>query len=386
MEHFDIVIITKNMLAVVIAEHLKRSGFHVAIFQEADVPLTRQETLSMSTVNRHTQSFFKKANLWNAIKKKSIEYSNLIIKEKDTLEYFHLKNTDLHQKYLGHIVKNQDINETIFSNRREDYKIFLSVVFSQINWGEKSAFIVLKNKQIFSAQLVLVIDDSNFSWLRKHTDVSFFHYQKYERKVFAQVETDKPHNFILRQVVSQEGIFTLFPLINPNSSMVSCKIFKEKNMFDIENSERFIPLIFDNIFGSCKVNKYHSEIQQKFLSKKSLVAHRLICINFTEDENQYFYLSQEINSFIVSIDYLISYLKNIRDQGKDFGQFLYLKNYHTASKHANTFNLLHATAFNLLSKTGFKHKKLRELFLKVLNTKFMSKKISAYLTGLDNLS
>lgn len=277
--------------------------------------------------------------------------------------------------YFGYIVENLVIYYALWNKAYQSLDIILLVFveLQQVVWGENEIFLTLKDGSMLTARLVIGADGVNF-WLRNKVDISliFWDYQYYA--LVAIIRTEESYDAVARQVFYGEGILVFLSF----SDSYFCSIVwllsleEAQRMQQVSEDEfnRALNIVFDNRLGLCKVESARQVFLLTGRYARQFVSYRLALVG---DVVYIIYslAGQGVNFGFMDVVELIVELKRLYRQGKDIGQYIYLRRYERSRKYSAALMLVGMQGFrDLFFGINSAKKLLRDIGLKLVDTFF----------------
>ncbi|CSF18910.1 oxidoreductase [Shigella sonnei] len=351
MQSVDVAIVGGGMVGLAVACGLQGSGLRVAVLEQrvpeplaADAP----PQLRVSAINAASEKLLTRLGVWQDIlSRRASCYHGMEVWDKDSFGHISFDDQSMGYSHLGHIVENSVIHYALWNKAQQssDITLLAPAELQQVAWGENETFLTLKDGSMLTARLVIGADGAN-SWLRNKADIPLTFWDYQHHALVATIRTEEPHDAVARQVFHGEGILAFLPLSDPHLCSIVWSLSPEEAQRMQQASEdefnRALNIAFDNRLGLCKV----------------------------ESARQVFPLAgQGVNLGFMDAAELIAELKRLHRQGKDIGQYIYLRRYERSRKHSAALMLAGMQGFrDLFSGTNPAKKLLRDIGLKLADT------------------
>ena len=351
MQSVDVAIVGGGMVGLAVACGLQGSGLRVAVLEQrvpeplaADAP----PQLRVSAINAASEKLLTRLGVWQDIlSRRASCYHGMEVWDKDSFGHISFDDQSMGYSHLGHIVENSVIHYALWNKAQQssDITLLAPAELQQVAWGENETFLTLKDGSMLTARLVIGADGAN-SWLRNKADIPLTFWDYQHHALVATIRTEEPHDAVARQVFHGEGILAFLPLSDPHLCSIVWSLSPEEAQRMQQASEdefnRALNIAFDNRLGLCKV----------------------------ESARQVFPLGgQGVNLGFMDAAELIAELKRLHRQGKDIGQYIYLRRYERSRKHSAALMLAGMQGFrDMFSGTNPAKKLLRDIGLKLADT------------------
>lgn len=256
-------------------------------------------------------------------------------------------------------------------HRLTDITLLAPAELQQVAWGENETFLTLKDGSMLTARLVIGADGAN-SWLRNKADIPLTFWDYQHHALVATIRTEEPHDAVARQVFHGEGILAFLPLSDPHLCSIVWSLSPEEAQRMQQASEdefnRALNIAFDNRLGLCKVESARQVFPLTGRYARQFASHRLALVGDAA-HTIHPLAGQGVNLGFMDAAELIAELKRLHRQGKDIGQYIYLRRYERSRKHSAALMLAGMQGFrDLFSGTNPAKKLLRDIGLKLADT------------------
>lgn len=293
--------------------------------------------------------------------------------------------------HLGHIVENAVVHSALWQRAEQcsDITLLAPAEIQQIAWGENEAFLTLKDGAMLTARLVVGADGAN-SWVRNKADIPLTFWDYNHHALVATIRTAEPHQAVARQVFHGNGILAFLPLSDPYlCSIVWSLSPTEAEAMKIATAEEFnraLSSTFDLQLGLCQLDSERQVFPLTGRYARSFASHRLALVGDAA-HTIHPLAGQGVNLGFMDAAELVSEIRRLHREGKDFGQHLYLRRYERSRKHSAALMLASMQGFRELFAGNNPAKKLlRDVGLKLANTlPGVKPKLVRQAMGLDDL-
>ncbi|WP_284570759.1 FAD-dependent 2-octaprenylphenol hydroxylase [Escherichia coli] len=377
MQSVDVAIVGGGMVGLAVACGLQGSGLRVAVLEQrvpeplaADAP----PQLRVSAINAASEKLLTRLGVWQDIlSRRASCYHGMEVWDKDSFGHISFDDQSMGYSHLGHIVENSVIHYALWNKAQQssDITLLAPAELQQVAWGENETFLTLKDGSMLTARLVIGADGAN-SWLRNKADIPLTFWDYQHHALVATIRTEEPHDAVARQVFHGEGILAFLPLSDPHLCSIVWSLSPEEAQRMQQASEdefnRALNIAFDNRLGLCKVESARQVFPLTGRYARQFAAHRLVLVGDAA-HTIHPLAGQGVNLGFMDAAELIAELKRLHRQGKDIGQYIYLRRYERSRKHSAALMLAGMQGFrDLFSGTNQAKKLLRDIGLKLADT------------------
>ncbi|EET8793958.1 FAD-dependent 2-octaprenylphenol hydroxylase [Escherichia coli] len=377
MQSVDVAIVGGGMVGLAVACGLQGSGLRVAVLEQrvpeplaADAP----PQLRVSAINAASEKLLTRLGVWQDIlSRRASCYHGMEVWDKDSFGHISFDDQSMGYSHLGHIVENSVIHYALWNKAQQssDITLLAPAELQQVAWGENETFLTLKDGSMLTARLVIGADGAN-SWLRNKADIPLTFWDYQHHALVATIRTEEPHDAVARQVFHGEGILAFLPLSDPHLCSIVWSLSPEEAQRMQQASEdefnRALNIAFDNRLGLCKVESARQVFPLTGRYARQFAAHRLVLVGDAA-HTIHPLAGQGVNLGFMDAAELIAELKRLHRQGKDIGQYIYLRRYERSRKHSAALMLAGMQGLrDLFSGTNPAKKLLRDIGLKLADT------------------
>ncbi|WP_024249068.1 FAD-dependent 2-octaprenylphenol hydroxylase [Escherichia coli] len=377
MQSVDVAIVGGGMVGLAVACGLQGSGLRVAVLEQrvpeplaADAP----PQLRVSAINAASEKLLTRLGVWQDIlSRRASCYHGMEVWDKDSFGHISFDDQSMGYSHLGHIVENSVIHYALWNKAQQssDITLLAPAELQQVAWGENETFLTLKDGSMLTARLVIGADGAN-SWLRNKADIPLTFWDYQHHALVATIRTEEPHDAVARQVFHGEGILAFLPLSDPHLCSIVWSLSPEEAQRMQQASEdefnRALNIAFDNRLGLCKVESARQVFPLTGRYARQFAAHRLALVGDAA-HTIHPLAGQGVNLGFMDAAEPIAELKRLHRQGKDIGQYIYLRRYERSRKHSAALMLAGMQGFrDLFSGTNPVKKLLRDIGLKLADT------------------
>ncbi|MFP1773722.1 FAD-dependent 2-octaprenylphenol hydroxylase [Lonsdalea quercina] len=377
MQSFDVVIAGGGMVGLALACGLQGSGLSIAVLEKQPVnaPSSLLELAPrVSAINAASEQLLRKLGVWQTIAAQRISpYNAMSVWDRDSFGSISFNGEETGFSHLGHIIENDVIQQSLWQHaeRARDVTLIAPAALKQVAWGENEAFITLEDGSMLTARLVVGADGAH-SWLRQHADIPLTFWDYGHHALVANIRTQRPHESVARQVFHGDGMLAFLPLSDPHLCSIVWSLPPERAKTLLEapattfNSQ--LAAEFDMRLGLCELESVRQSFPLTARYARSFAAHRLVLMGDAA-HTIHPLAGQGVNLGFMDVAELIAELKRLQAQGKDIGQYLYLRRYERRRKHSAAMMLASMQGFRDLFAGSHPAKKLlRDVGLKLADT------------------
>lgn len=356
MQSVDVAIVGGGMVGLALACGLQGSGLRIAVLEqhipeklEPDAPAA----LRVSAINSASEKLLAHLGVWEAITAlRASRYHAMEVWERDSFGRICFDDRSFGFSHLGHIVENAVVHQALWekAQRCSDILLVAPAQMQQVVWGENEAFLTLKDASMLTARLVVGADGAH-SWLRQQADIPLTAWDYRQQALVATVHTVEPHNAVARQIFYGDGMLAFLPLGDPHlCSIVWSMSSQEAERMRLASPRDFnqaLAVAFDNRLGLCEVQSERAVFPLTGRYARQFAAHRLALVGDAA-HTIHPLAGQGVNLGFMDAAELIAEVRRLHEQGKDIGQYLYLRRYERSRKHSAALMLAGMQGFREL--------------------------------------
>ena len=377
MQSVDVAIVGGGMVGLAVACGLQGSGLRVAVLeQHVPQPLAADAApqLRVSAINAASEKLLTRLGVWSDIvARRACCYHGMEVWDKDSFGRIEFDDQSMGYSHLGHIVENSEIHYALWqkAQRSPDITLLAPADIQQVAWGENEAFLTLKEGAMLTARLVIGADGAN-SWLRNKADIPLTFWDYRHHALVATIRTQEAHGAVARQAFHGEGILAFLPLSDPHLCSIVWSLSPQEaermQQASVEEFNQALNIAFDNRLGLCSVESERQTFPLTGRYARQFAAHRLALVGDAA-HTIHPLAGQGVNLGFMDAAELIDELKRLQRQGKDIGQYLYLRRYERSRKHSAAMMLAGMQGFReLFAGENPAKKLLRDIGLKLADT------------------
>lgn len=377
MQSVDVAIVGGGMVGLAVACGLQGCGLRLAVLEQhlpepqaADAP----PALRVSAINGASERLLSHLGVWSGIiARRASCYHGMEVWDKDSFGQIAFDDSHAGVSHLGHIIENNIIHQALWNKacQLSDINCIAPATIKQIAFGENDAFITLQDGNLLSARLVIGADGAH-SWLRKTANIPLTFWDYRHHALVATIRCAEPHQGIARQVFHGDGILAFLPLSDPHLCSIVWSLPPERAaaMCDAkpETFNRALAVAFDMRLGLCNVESERLCFPLVGRYAQQFAAHRLALVGDAA-HTIHPLAGQGVNLGFMDAAELIAEVRRLHQEGKDIGQYLYLRRYERRRKHSAALMLAGMQGFRELFAGAHPAKKLlRDIGLKLADT------------------
>ncbi|HGY2796085.1 TPA: FAD-dependent 2-octaprenylphenol hydroxylase [Citrobacter amalonaticus] len=377
MQSVDVAIVGGGMVGLAVACGLQGSGLRVAVLEQREpqpLAMDADPALRVSAINAASEKLLTRLGVWSDIvARRASCYHGMEVWDKDSFGRIEFDDQSMGYSHLGHIVENAVIHYALWQKAQQSSDIMLMAPaeLQQVAWGENEAFLTLKDGAMLTARLVIGADGAN-SWLRNKADIPLTFWDYRHHALVATIRTEEAHGAVARQAFHGEGILAFLPLSDPHLCSIVWSLAPEAaermQQLSDEQFNQALNIAFDNRLGLCQVESDRQVFPLTGRYARQFAAHRLALVGDAA-HTIHPLAGQGVNLGFMDAAELVDELKRLHRQGKDIGQYLYLRRYERSRKHSAAMMLAGMQGFReLFAGTNPAKKLLRDIGLKLANT------------------
>ncbi|QMD26611.1 FAD-dependent 2-octaprenylphenol hydroxylase [Citrobacter freundii] len=377
MQSVDVAIVGGGMVGLAVACGLQGSGLRVAVLEQhvlqplaADAP----PQLRVSAINAASEKLLTRLGVWSDIvARRACCYHGMEVWDKDSFGRIEFDDQSMGYSHLGHIVENSVVHYALWQKAQQsaDITLMAPAELQQVAWGENEAFLTLKDGSMLTARLVIGADGAN-SWLRNKADIPLTFWDYRHHALVATIRTEDAHGAVARQAFHGEGILAFLPLSDPHLCSIVWSLSPQEaermQQASVDAFNQALNIAFNNRLGLCRVESERQVFPLTGRYARQFAAHRLALVGDAA-HTIHPLAGQGVNLGFMDAAELIDELKRLQRQGKDIGQYLYLRRYERSRKHSAAMMLAGMQGFRELFAGANPAKKLlRDIGLKLADT------------------
>jgi 2-octaprenylphenol hydroxylase len=372
MKMLDLVIVGAGMVGLALASALRESGLRIAVIdQKLPEAMTLEPSTRVSAINLASGRFLTRTGAWPLLARKAI-FTGMSVWEKDSFAHFELDASQFQQPHLGHIVENNVIQQALLTTLQDStVELFCPAQIQSVSENEQGVVVLLDNQQMLFSRLIVAADGAN-SWLRQQFRIPVTSWDYQHTALVATIRTAEPHQNIARQIFTPQGPLAFLPLWQENlcSIVWSLPSLQAEDLASCTEDEfnHRLAAAFDVRLGVCELVSARVLCPLKARYARQQIQSRLVLMGDAA-HTIHPLAGQGVNLGFMDAAELIAELKRLHRQGKDIGQYIYLRRYERSRKHSAALMLAGMQGFrDLFSGTNPAKKLLRDIGLKLADT------------------
>ncbi|WP_204578488.1 FAD-dependent 2-octaprenylphenol hydroxylase [Citrobacter cronae] len=377
MQSVDVAIVGGGMVGLAVACGLQGCGLRVAVLEQhvpQSLAVDAPPQLRVSAINAASEKLLTRLGVWSDIvARRACCYHGMEVWDKDSFGRIEFDDQSMGYSHLGHIVENAEIHYALWqkAQRSPDITLLAPAEIQQVAWGENEAFLTLKEGTMLTARLVIGADGAN-SWLRNKADIPLTFWDYRHHALVATIRTQEAHGAVARQAFHGEGILAFLPLSDPHLCSIVWSLSPQEaermQQASVDEFNQALNIAFDNRLGLCSVESERQTFPLTGRYARQFAAHRLALVGDAA-HTIHPLAGQGVNLGFMDAAELIDELKRLQRQGKDIGQYLYLRRYERSRKHSAAMMLAGMQGFReLFAGENPAKKLLRDIGLKLADT------------------
>lgn len=238
--------------------------------------------LRVSAISKASQGLFEKLGIWQGIQAQRLAaYTNMDVRDKDSIGRIHFASNELDLSELGHIVENEVIRQALITQceKNDNLEIFFETPYSSIHQTDEQVLVTLASGEPVMAELLIACDGAN-SAIRSQFKMPITFWDYDHHAIVATVTSQVPHANTARQVFLPTGPLAFLPLPEQNTHSIVWSTSPEhaKQLVAMEEGEfnKALTAAFDSELGLCCVNSQRLSFPLKMRYARKWVENRVI--------------------------------------------------------------------------------------------------------------
>ncbi|PAJ74091.1 monooxygenase [Pseudoalteromonas sp. NBT06-2] len=261
MMQTQVCIVGAGCIGLTLALGLAKAGIEVVVLDSAsgDIEVGNEFGLRVSALSLASQALFEKLDVWQGIiTTRAQSYQKMDVRDQDSFGKISFTAADFDTEYLGHIVENDVIRQSLIVqlNEQASATLIFNTHYTEIHQSENDVFLTLESGQPIITKLLVACDgaNSNIRQLFK-MPITFWDYDHHA--IVATIKTQLPHDNVARQVFLPDGPLAFLPLAEKNTHSIvwSTSPEKAKKLQALSDKEfnKILMAHFDGQCGLCEV-------------------------------------------------------------------------------------------------------------------------------------
>ena len=326
MHVFDIVIVGGGTVGLTQALALKNSGLSVAVVEShisQSIPSGAPQ-LRVSALTLASENILHNLGAWQHLDVDRLcSYVKMQVWDQDSFGKIEFSASQVQKKQLGHIVENQAIRHSLWTQAQNSKHIELLVPkkIKQLVFGQQECFITLDDSSQLTARLVIGADGAN-SIVKKQANFAQTFWDYDQNAIVATVKTVLPHNHTARQVFTPSGPLAFLPLWDEHHCSIvwSQDEPRAAELLKLSNDEfnKTLTAAFDCTLGMCELVSDKQSYPLKMRYSRQWVGNRVAIIGDAA-HTIHPLAGQGANLGISDAAALAEQIIKLVEQNKDFG-------------------------------------------------------------------
>ena len=238
--------------------------------------------LRVSAISKASQALFEKLGIWQGIEAQRLAaYTNMDVRDKDSIGSIHFASNELDLSELGHIVENEVIRQALITQceKNDNLEILFETPYSSIHQTDEQVLVTLASGEPVMAELLIACDGAN-SAIRSQFKMPITFWDYDHHAIVATVKSQVPHANTARQVFLPTGPLAFLPLPEQNTHSIVWSTSPEhaKQLLAMEEGEfnKALTAAFDSELGLCRVNSQRLSFPLKMRYARKWVENRVM--------------------------------------------------------------------------------------------------------------
>lgn len=238
--------------------------------------------LRVSAISKASQALFEKLGIWQGIQAQRLAaYTNMDVRDKDSIGRIHFASNELDLSELGHIVENEVIRQALITQceKNDNLEILFETPYSSIHQTDEQVLVTLASGEPVMAELLIACDGAN-SAIRSQFKMPITFWDYDHHAIVATVKSQVPHANTARQVFLPTGPLAFLPLPEQNTHSIVWSTSPEhaKQLLAMEEGEfnKALTAAFDSELGLCRVNSQRLSFPLKMRYARKWVENRVM--------------------------------------------------------------------------------------------------------------
>ncbi|TMO82471.1 FAD-dependent monooxygenase [Pseudoalteromonas spongiae] len=238
--------------------------------------------LRVSAISKASQALFEKLGIWQGIEAQRLAaYTNMDVRDKDSIGRIHFASNELDLSELGHIVENEVIRQALITQceKNDNLEILFETPYSSIHQTDEQVLVTLASGEPVMAELLIACDGAN-SAIRSQFKMPITFWDYDHHAIVATVKSQVPHVNTARQVFLPTGPLAFLPLPEQNTHSIVWSTSPEhaKQLVAMEEGEfnKALTAAFDSELGLCAVESQRLSFPLKMRYARKWVENRVI--------------------------------------------------------------------------------------------------------------
>ena len=230
---FDILIIGGGFSGLTAALSLADSNknLKIALLEKNDIiNQDRKRDGRVFAISKSSVALFKKIGIFDELEKVSGKILDIRITDGNSPFYLHFdgQGVDSQSPSMGAVIENFHIYNALRKKviAQANIELISPNFYEDINFIEDAVEVILDNKRVIKAQLLIASDGRN-SPLRTKFDIKTFEKSYNQAAIVFNIKHEKPHNNVAQEKFLPEGPFAILPMKKDNQSSIVWTVKEE---------------------------------------------------------------------------------------------------------------------------------------------------------------
>ncbi len=337
---YDVAVVGAGMVGAALACALGRSGFRVALLEQAKPEPFNPAThdLRVSAVSPATQNVLSNLGVWRIMQNTRISpYRSMYVWDASGGGAIRFEAADLQMDYLGHIIENRLLQSVLLDAIAGVQEIDFYCPAGIRNLHVLPEFVDIETTDLHLRAALLVGADGAQSRVRELAQIGVQSWQYEQRGLVATVETASSHERTAWQRFLPTGPLAFLPLQDGRSSIVwSTTVAQAEELLALP-AEQFCMRLgeaFEHRLGRILNVSERVAFPLQFMHARRLVADRIALVGDAAHVVHPL-AGQGVNMGMLDVAELVHCLEQARANANDLGGIKTLRRYERARKTDN---------------------------------------------------
>ncbi|AIY65963.1 FAD-dependent monooxygenase [Pseudoalteromonas piratica] len=238
--------------------------------------------LRVSAISKASQALFENLGIWQGIQAQRLApYTDMDVRDKDSIGRIHFSSNDLELTELGHIVENEVIRQALINKceSHSNLEVLFETPYSSIHQTDEQVLVTLASGEPVMAELLIACDGAN-SAIRGQFKMPITFWDYDHHAIVATIKTQAAHTNTARQVFLPTGPLAFLPLPQQNTHSIvwSTSPDQAQQLLAMGDAEfnKALTAAFDSELGLCSVASQRVSFPLKMRYARKWVENRVI--------------------------------------------------------------------------------------------------------------